>query len=127
MPCSEDCLSQQLRRCLVAVPCTEQAPFAYSLKECLIVVGILMGYLNSYLLISEVGGWRSMLGLSIIPAIVLGSGMVSTLEVLLRPIAQSSLHAAKICGVRPLDARELLGLYRKCYIGELAHNRMIQH
>lgn len=50
-------------------------PFC-SLKECLIVVGILLGYLVSYLYIEQVGGWRSMYGLSIIPAVALGAGMV---------------------------------------------------
>lgn len=41
------------------------------------MVGILLGYLISYLLIEEVGGWRSMYGVSILPAAILGIGMVS--------------------------------------------------
>ena len=48
-----------------------------SLKECLIVVGILSGYLASYLFIDNVGGWRTMYGLSFIPSIALLLGMVS--------------------------------------------------
>ena len=41
------------------------------------MVGILLGYLVSYLYIEEVGGWRSMYGVSILPAAALGLGMVS--------------------------------------------------
>ena len=43
------------------------------------MVGILLGYLVSYLYIEEVGGWRSMYGISILPAVALGIGMVRTL------------------------------------------------
>ena len=47
-----------------------------SLKECLIVVGILLGYLVSYLFIDTTGGWRYMFGLAAIPTLALGLGMV---------------------------------------------------
>jgi len=47
-----------------------------SLKECLIVVGILLGYLLSYLFIQDVGGWRNMYGAAILPALGLFAGMV---------------------------------------------------
>lgn len=57
-------------------PAVESDTTACSLKECLIVVGILSGYLASYLLIDQVGGWRSMYGLAIVPAIALAGGMV---------------------------------------------------
>lgn len=40
-------------------------------------MGILSGYLISYLFIDDVGGWRSMYGLSVWPAIALLLGMVS--------------------------------------------------
>lgn len=56
----------------------ERVQAVCSLKECLIVVGILSGYLASYLLIDQVGGWRSMYGLAIIPAVGLAGGMVSS-------------------------------------------------
>ena len=81
------------------------------------MVGILMGYLTSYLLISEVGGWRSMFGVSVFPAIVLGSGMVSSLHVLLGPIAPKLLVCRQNFGVRPLEGhRELLELDSKSLV-----------
>ncbi|KAK9818055.1 hypothetical protein WJX72_006373 [[Myrmecia] bisecta] len=46
-----------------------------SLKELLIVAGILSGYLTSYLFVDDVGGWRNMYGLSLLPAIALSIGM----------------------------------------------------
>ena len=48
-----------------------------SLKECLIVVGILLGYLFSYIFIDTTGGWRYIFGLAAIPTVVLAAGMVS--------------------------------------------------
>lgn len=39
--------------------------------------GILLGYLASNIFISDVGGWRIMYGASLVPAILLGLGMVS--------------------------------------------------
>ncbi|KAK9824931.1 hypothetical protein WJX74_007979 [Apatococcus lobatus] len=47
-----------------------------SLKEGFIVVGILLGYLASSQFIDSVGGWRYMYGLSLLPAILLGAGML---------------------------------------------------
>lgn len=44
------------------------------------MVGILSGYLASYLLIEEVGGWRWMYGVSVFPAVALGAGVVSHLS-----------------------------------------------
>ena len=40
-----------------------------SLKEVLIVVGILLGYLASYEFVDTVGGWRIMYGASAVPAV----------------------------------------------------------
>lgn len=40
------------------------------------MVGILGGYLASYLFIDQVGGWRTMYGLSLLPGIALALGMV---------------------------------------------------
>lgn len=62
-----------------------------SLKECLIVVGILSGYLASYLLIDDVGGWRTMYGLSVVPALALLFGMVLSLLNHLKPSLLSRL------------------------------------
>ncbi|XP_033123636.1 solute carrier family 2, facilitated glucose transporter member 10-like isoform X2 [Anneissia japonica] len=47
-----------------------------SLYELGITVGILLAYLVSYIFISVEHGWRFMFGISIIPAIVQGCGMV---------------------------------------------------
>ena len=41
------------------------------------MVGILLGYLFSYIFIDTTGGWRYMFGLAAIPTLVLGAGMVS--------------------------------------------------
>ena len=46
------------------------------MKEGFIVMGILLGYLASSQFIDSVGGWRYMYGLSLLPAILLGAGMV---------------------------------------------------
>lgn len=40
------------------------------------VIGILLGYLTSYLFIDDVGGWRAMYGLAAGPALVVLAGMV---------------------------------------------------
>ena len=40
------------------------------------MVGILLGYLAGYLFIDSTGGWRYMFGLSAIPTLALGLGMV---------------------------------------------------
>ena len=40
------------------------------------MVGILLGYLTSYLFINDVGGWRMMYGVALFPAVVLLAGMV---------------------------------------------------
>ena len=40
------------------------------------MVGILLGYLTSYLFIDATGGWRYMFGLAAIPTVALGIGMV---------------------------------------------------
>ena len=40
------------------------------------MVGILLGYLFSYIFIDTTGGWRYMFGLAAIPTLVLGAGMV---------------------------------------------------
>ena len=47
------------------------------------MVGILLGYLLSYLFIEEVGGWRSMYGAAILPALALFAGMVCPVSVFL--------------------------------------------
>lgn len=47
-----------------------------SLKEAVIVGGILLGYLSSYWFIDDVGGWRSMYGVAAPLALLLGIGMV---------------------------------------------------
>lgn len=47
-----------------------------SLKEAFVVIGILLGYLTSYLFIDDVGGWRAMYGLAAGPALILLAGMV---------------------------------------------------
>ena len=41
------------------------------------MVGILLGYLASYLFIDTTGGWRYMFGLAALPTAALGLGMVS--------------------------------------------------
>eukprot|EP00879_Flechtneria_rotunda_P028264 GHRR01030361.1.p1 GENE.GHRR01030361.1~~GHRR01030361.1.p1 ORF type:complete len:511 (+),score=137.46 GHRR01030361.1:274-1806(+) len=46
-----------------------------SLKEAIIVGGILAGYYAGYLFINEVGGWRSMYGVAAPLAVLLGVGM----------------------------------------------------
>ncbi|CAL8468142.1 g7681 [Coccomyxa elongata] len=46
-----------------------------SLKEAFVVIGILLGYLTSYLFIDDVGGWRAMYGLAAGPAVILLAGM----------------------------------------------------
>ncbi|KAK9819163.1 hypothetical protein WJX81_007550 [Elliptochloris bilobata] len=46
-----------------------------SLKECFVVVGILLGYLASYKYAEQVGGWRAMYGLALPPALALLAGM----------------------------------------------------
>ncbi len=56
-----------------------------SLKEGFIVVGILLGYLASSQFIDSVGGWRYMYGLSLLPAVLLGAGMVSELNLQTTP------------------------------------------
>lgn len=63
-----------------------------SLKEGLIVVGILLGYLASSQFIDSVGGWRYMYGLSLLPAILLGAGMVSSVLRATHQYFSSSLH-----------------------------------
>ena len=57
-----------------------------SLKEVLIVVGILLGYLASYQFVDTVGGWRIMYGASAVPALLLLAGMV-------RALPSLSIHA----------------------------------
>ena len=47
-----------------------------SLKEALVVCGILGGYLGGAVWIEQVGGWRNMYGAAVFPAVVLGAGMV---------------------------------------------------
>ena len=54
-----------------------------SLKEVLIVVGILLGYLASYEFVDTLGGWRIMYGASAVPALLLLAGMVRALFSLL--------------------------------------------
>eukprot|EP00878_Enallax_costatus_P029261 GHUV01031709.1.p1 GENE.GHUV01031709.1~~GHUV01031709.1.p1 ORF type:complete len:389 (+),score=104.35 GHUV01031709.1:962-2128(+) len=51
-----------------------------SLKEAMIVGGILAGYFSGYLFIDEVGGWRSMYGVAAPLALLLGVGMASLPE-----------------------------------------------
>lgn len=48
-----------------------------SLKEGLIVVGILLGYLASAVWVDEVGGWRYMYGAALPAALLVLAGMVS--------------------------------------------------
>ena len=48
-----------------------------SAKEGFIVGGILLGYVSSAVLVEASGGWREMLGVSAIPALVLGAGMLA--------------------------------------------------
>jgi MFS family permease len=48
-----------------------------SLKEVMIVGGILLGYLSSYWFVDAVGGWRSIYGIAAPLALLLGIGMVS--------------------------------------------------
>ena len=40
------------------------------------MVGILLGYLTSYIFIESEAGWRSMFGLAAFPTLILGAGMV---------------------------------------------------
>lgn len=47
-----------------------------SLKEGLVVVGILLGYVVSFVFVDAVGGWRWMYGLGALPALALGCGML---------------------------------------------------
>jgi len=51
-----------------------------SLKECLIVTGILLGYLSSNIFIDEASGWRFMYGSAIPVAMLLAAGMASLPE-----------------------------------------------
>ena len=51
-------------------------PHVCSLKEGLIVLGILLGYLTGYLFVEDIGGWRSMYGIAAVPALLAGLGMV---------------------------------------------------
>jgi MFS family permease len=48
-----------------------------SLKEAIIVGGILAGYASGFWFIDAVGGWRSMYGVAAPLALLLGVGMVS--------------------------------------------------
>ncbi len=51
-----------------------------SLKEAVVVIGILLGYLGGALWIEDVGGWRLMFGSALFPALVLGAGMFWLME-----------------------------------------------
>ena len=51
-----------------------------SLKEAVVVIGILLGYLGGALWIEDVGGWRAMFGAAAFPAVVLGAGMFWLME-----------------------------------------------
>lgn len=51
-----------------------------SLKEAIIVGGILAGYFSGFQFIEEVGGWRSMYGVAAPLALLLGVGMVSVMS-----------------------------------------------
>jgi len=51
-----------------------------SCKEGAIVGGILLGYLVSYLVVDDVGGWRYILGTELPLALILGAGMASLPE-----------------------------------------------
>lgn len=48
-----------------------------SLKEAMIVAGILAGYASGFWFVDAVGGWRSMYGVAAPLALLLGVGMVS--------------------------------------------------
>ena len=50
------------------------------------MVGILLGYLTSYLFIEATGGWRYMFGLAAFPTVILGAGMVSQQLHMLRSV-----------------------------------------
>ena len=76
-----------------------------SLKECLIVVGILSGYLASYLLIDTVGGWRTMYGLSFFPAVGLLLGMVSPSCQQLENMHVSTQSHHQSCSNAPCQSR----------------------
>ena len=51
-----------------------------SLKEAVVVVGILLGYLGGALWIEDVGGWRLMFGSALFPALIVGAGMFWLME-----------------------------------------------
>eukprot|EP00208_Stichococcus_sp_RCC1054_P003286 CAMPEP_0206138946 /NCGR_PEP_ID=MMETSP1473-20131121/4000_1 /ASSEMBLY_ACC=CAM_ASM_001109 /TAXON_ID=1461547 /ORGANISM="Stichococcus sp, Strain RCC1054" /LENGTH=518 /DNA_ID=CAMNT_0053532515 /DNA_START=301 /DNA_END=1857 /DNA_ORIENTATION=+ len=51
-----------------------------SLKEAIIVCGVLAGYVGGALLQDEVGGWRTMFGAAAIPAVLLAGGMYWLME-----------------------------------------------
>jgi sugar porter (SP) family MFS transporter len=51
-----------------------------SLKEALICVGVLSGYSLGYLTAEQVGGWRTIFGAALFPAIALGAGMLWLME-----------------------------------------------
>jgi MFS family permease len=51
-----------------------------SLKEAIIVGGILGGYASGFWFIDAVGGWRSMYGVAAPLALILGVGMVSNFD-----------------------------------------------
>jgi len=51
-----------------------------SLKEAVVVIGILLGYLGGALWIEDVGGWRLMFGSALFPAVILGAGMFWLME-----------------------------------------------
>ena len=51
-----------------------------SLKEAVVVVGILLGYLGGALWIEDVGGWRLMFGSALFPAVILCAGMFWLME-----------------------------------------------
>ena len=57
--------------------CTSQVRgLLVSLKEGFVVIGILLGYVLGNLTIEQVGGWRTMYGAALVPALALGLGMV---------------------------------------------------
>ena len=47
-----------------------------SLKEALVVTGVMLGYAAGYVWIERRGGWRAMYGVAVAPALVLGAGML---------------------------------------------------
>jgi len=81
-----------------------------SLKEALIVFGILLGYFVSFLLVDDVGGWRWNYGVALPVILVFGTGMLFLPEsprllILQKKVDEAKAAMRSVCGdVNDVDA-----------------------